>query len=98
MPELKEQKLVIEFESSDALIPFILRKLNDALLKFESVQKPRMSKVQVTKVAESKISPQWSTTIPAEVRPWLKADKGDEMEWHVENGKVEVVKKREVSL
>lgn len=48
----------------------------------------------MTKVAESKISPQWSTTIPSEVRPWLKAKKGDILEWHVEDGKV-VVEKRE---
>ena len=47
------------------------------------------------KVAESKISPQWSTTIPKEIRPWLKADKGEEMEWHVEDSKV-IVRKKEV--
>jgi len=82
----------LEFECPDALIPFILKKVNAVLVEFESVQKPRIGKVQVTKVAKSKISPQWSTAIPSEVRPWLKADKGDVLEWYVENNEV-VVKK-----
>ena len=54
------------------------------------------------KVAESKISPQWSTTIPKEVRPWLKANPSDVIEWHVyqydemqpQLFKIEVVKKQ----
>lgn len=45
------------------------------------------------KVAESKVSPQWATNIPKEVRPWLKVGKGETIEWHVEDGKVEVRKK-----
>lgn len=45
------------------------------------------------KVAESKISPQWATAIPKEVRPWLKAQKGETIEWHVNDGEVAVRKK-----
>lgn len=46
------------------------------------------------KVAESKISPQWATTIPKEVRPWLKIQKGEKIEWHVNNNEVVVRKKK----
>jgi len=42
MTEWKSQKIVAECDCPDALVPFILRKLNDALLTFESVQKPRI--------------------------------------------------------
>lgn len=45
-------------------------------------------------VATSKISPQWSTTIPKEVRPWLEAGPGDEISWIVEDQTV-VVRKKE---
>jgi len=44
-------------------------------------------------VAESKISSQWSTHIPPEVRPWLRAKEGDFLVWVVSDGKVEVRKK-----
>jgi len=47
----------------------------------------------MTKVSETKISEQWSTVVPSEVRPWLKAKPGDMIEWHVNDGKVEVRKK-----
>ena len=54
------------------------------------------------KVAESKVSSQWATTIPSEIRPWLKVEKGESLEWHVdfpEEGNTTVykisVKKRE---
>ena len=45
------------------------------------------------KVAETKISSQWATTIPSEARPWLKAEVGDVLEWHIDNGEVVVRKK-----
>jgi len=45
-------------------------------------------------LTETKISLQWSTTIPKEVRPWLKAKKGESIEWHVENGDIKIKKKK----
>jgi bifunctional DNA-binding transcriptional regulator/antitoxin component of YhaV-PrlF toxin-antitoxin module len=47
----------------------------------------------LTKVAESKVSAQWATAVPSEVRPWLKVKTGDVIEWHVIDGHVEVRKK-----
>lgn len=42
--KVRKQKLIIEFECPDSFIPFIMRDLNKALMKYESVQKPRIMK------------------------------------------------------
>ena len=44
--ENKKQKLVIEFECPDEFIPFIMRKVNDALNTFESIQKPTIEHIK----------------------------------------------------
>jgi len=45
------------------------------------------------KVATTKISPQFHTVVPSEVRPWLKVEGGDHLDWYVENGLVTIKKK-----
>lgn len=47
----------------------------------------------VTKVGEAKVSPKWQIAVVKSVRPWLKVKPGDFVEFHVENGRVEVRKK-----
>ena len=47
----------------------------------------------MTEVASTTVSPQWHTTIPTQVRPWLKIEKGDVLCWVVEDGRVYVAKK-----
>ena len=49
----------------------------------------------LTKVGEAKVSPKWQIAIITAIRPWLRVEPGDYVEFHVENGRVEIRKKVE---
>ena len=45
------------------------------------------------KIAETRVSPKYTTTVPSPVRKALELEVGDVIEWHVEDGKIVVRKK-----
>lgn len=45
------------------------------------------------KIAETRVSPKYTTTVPSAVRKALGLEAGDVIEWHVEGDKIVVRKK-----
>lgn len=84
-------RILVEQEYCSVTEHHCLRVRKRLLMPYENISKDLWFKL--TKVAESKISAQWATAVPAEVRPWLKAKTGDMLEWHVIDEHVEVKKK-----